>query len=168
VKVLDFGVAKARNQRTLTMPGIVKGKPLYMSPEQAAGERLDRRSDLFAVGLMLYEAVVGTRAFDRGDDTRSMESIVNDPLVRPAGVSDALWAVLEKACAKSPEARFRSAAEMAAALREGLSPLSTDELARLVSNRFPSRLSEYGHWERLADEWSRTTLKKVKAMPDAP
>jgi len=65
VKVLDFGVAKVRTARTVTLPGIVKGKPLYMSPEQATAERVDRRSDIFAVGLILYEAVTGTRAFDK-------------------------------------------------------------------------------------------------------
>ena len=72
VKVLDFGVAKARAQRTVTLPGIVKGKPLYMSPEQARGERLDARSDLFAMGLILYEALTGKRAFDRGDEMACM------------------------------------------------------------------------------------------------
>ncbi|MFZ5472248.1 MAG: serine/threonine-protein kinase, partial [Myxococcota bacterium] len=102
VKLLDFGVAKVRNQKTLTLPGLVKGKPLYMSPEQAAGERVDRRSDLFSMGLILYEALVGQRAFERDDDTRTMEAIVNDPLPRPERIAASLWAVLSRALAKHP------------------------------------------------------------------
>ena len=154
VKVLDFGVAKVRTARTVTLPGIVKGKPLYMSPEQATAERVDRRSDLFAVGLILYEAVIGARAFDKGNDTLTMMSIVNDVLPRPKEMPNDVWAVVSKALSKRPEDRYRTALEFAQALREQLPPASEKELGRLVTDRFPRQLEEYAKWEKLAQEWT--------------
>ncbi len=148
-KVLDFGVAKMKDQRTVTLPGIVKGKPLYMSPEQATAERIDRRSDLFSMGLILYEALVGRRAFDKGDDTATMEAIVNDTLPRPAGVPQPLWEVLQRALAKHANERFRNALEMADALREASPPLSTHELGTFLQQRFPRRVADVQTWEKL-------------------
>lgn len=147
VKVLDFGVAKMRNARTVTLPGIVKGKPLYMSPEQATAERIDRRSDLFSMGLILYEALTGTRAFDQHDDTKTMESIVNDALPRPKGMPDRWWAVIERALKKRPEERYRTAAEMAQAVREAAPPLKDHELGALVTGKFPRRVADVSAWE---------------------
>ena len=69
VKVSDFGIAKAREASAATASVLIKGKPAYMSPEQANGEQLDGRSDLFAVGIMLWEMLVGRRLFV-GEDTR--------------------------------------------------------------------------------------------------
>ena len=63
VKILDFGIAKAASQSTITQYGMIKGKVAYMSPEQAAGKPVDRRSDIFSTGILLYEAVTGTRMF---------------------------------------------------------------------------------------------------------
>lgn len=148
VKVLDFGVAKMRDQRTVTLPGIVKGKPLYMSPEQATAERIDRRSDLFSMGLILYEALLARRAFDSKDDTKTMEAIVNEPLLRPAGLPTPLWEVLDRALQKEPEKRFRNALEMAQALREAVPPMKEREVGQLLTSRFPRRVSEVQSWER--------------------
>lgn len=148
VKVLDFGVAKMRDQRTVTLPGIVKGKPLYMSPEQATAERIDRRSDLFSMGLILFEALLTRRAFDQRDDTKTMESIVNDELPRPEGLPTPLWEVIEKALQKNPADRFRNALEMAEALREAAPPMKDHELATLMQQRFPRRVTEVQGWEK--------------------
>lgn len=160
VKVLDFGVAKMRDQRTVTLPGIVKGKPLYMSPEQATAERIDRRSDLFSMGLILYEALTATRAFDQGDDTKTMEAIVNDELPRPVSISRELWEVVAKALAKEPERRFRNALEMADALREVAPPMKEHEVAALLSSRFPRRVQETEHWEKTNSTLARAELRK--------
>ena len=148
VKVLDFGVAKMRDQRTVTLPGIVKGKPLYMSPEQATAERVDRRSDIFAMGLILYEAVMGTRAFDRRDDTKTMEAIVNESLPKPANVHPELWKVMTCALNKVPEHRYRNGLEMAQALREAVEPMRDHELGNLIAARFARRVSEVAQWEQ--------------------
>jgi serine/threonine-protein kinase len=148
VKVLDFGVAKARAQRTVTLPGIVKGKPLYMSPEQARGQRLDARSDLFAMGIILYEALTGRRAFERGDELASMQAICDERLPRPDTISPALWDTLEVALAKRPEARFGSAQEMADRLSDACAPVRDVELARLTARHFPDRLREFNRMDR--------------------
>lgn len=148
VKVLDFGVAKMRNARTVTLPGIVKGKPLYMSPEQATAERIDRRSDLFSIGLILHEALTGKRAFDQHDDTKTMESIVNDPLPRPPGIPNHWWGIIEKALQKRPEDRYRNALEMAQAIRETVPPMKEHELGTMVSSKFPRRVADVATWEQ--------------------
>ena len=157
VKVLDFGVAKVRRQRTVTLPGIVKGKPLYMSPEQATAEPIDSRSDIFAMGLILYEATVRARAFDTGDDTRTMLAIVNDPLYRPPDMSDAVWELVSKACAKDPAQRYQTAAAMADAVRRLVVPLTAESLGRLVRARFPQQLVEL---ERLDALLTPTSTKQ--------
>ncbi|MBL9038419.1 MAG: serine/threonine protein kinase [Archangium sp.] len=149
VKVLDFGVAKMRHQRTVTLPGLVKGKPLYMSPEQAAAERIDRRSDIFSMGLVLHEALTRTRAFDKQNDTLSMQAIVNEPLVRHPAIPDAVWPVVARALEKSPLHRFQSAADMAQALRLACPPMPSSELGNLVAARFPRRVAEVAAWEAM-------------------
>ena len=149
VKVLDFGVAKARAQRTVTLPGIVKGKPLYMSPEQARGQCLDARSDLFAMGLILYEALTGTRAFDRGEELDSMHAICLDRLARPEGMSLGLWEVLDKALAKKPEQRFAHALQMAEALLRVCPPAREGDVGQLMATHFPERLHGFERLERV-------------------
>jgi serine/threonine protein kinase len=148
VKVLDFGVAKMRNQRSLTLPGIVKGKPLYMSPEQAAGEAIDRRSDIFSMGLLLHEAVVGSRAFERDDASASMMAIVSDPLLVPSGVHPALWKVIERALAKEPTKRYQTAQQMAEAVARAVPPMLDTDVGALVKAQFPHRVAEVTQWER--------------------
>lgn len=148
VKILDFGVAKARFQRTVTLPGIVKGKPVYMSPEQAVGDRLDRRSDLFAMAIILYEALTGTVPFNEGDDTKTMEAIVTEPVPYDANIPRPIWDVLAVAFEKKPEKRFRSALEMRERLLEAQSGVSEVELSRLVTRQFPQRLADYTKWDR--------------------
>ncbi|WNG40544.1 serine/threonine protein kinase [Archangium violaceum] len=149
VKVLDFGVAKARAQRTVTLPGIVKGKPLYMSPEQARGQRLDARSDLFSMGLILYEAFTGARAFDRGDELESMHAICDDRLSRPSSISLSMWEVMEVALSKHPEHRFTNALQMAEALVEACPPARDGEVGRLMATHFPERLRGFERLERV-------------------
>ena len=138
VKVLDFGVAKMRDQRTVTLPGIVKGKPLYMSPEQATAERIDRRSDIFSMGLILYEALLARarvqsegRHPDDGGDRQRRAAPAARACPRP------LWEVMERALQKEPENRYRNALEMAQALREAAEPMREHEVASLLSSRLP-------------------------------
>jgi eukaryotic-like serine/threonine-protein kinase len=164
VKVLDFGVAKARMQRTVTLPGIVKGKPLYMSPEQARGERLDARSDLFSMGLILYEALTGKRAFDKGDEVASMYAICDEQLRRPDRIPKPLWEVMEVALAKRATDRFRDAQEMAEHLAEVVPPAKDPELARLVTANFPERLRELARLDRSAEEKSKAEKTRVRPV----
>jgi eukaryotic-like serine/threonine-protein kinase len=164
LKVLDFGVAKARLQRTVTLPGIVKGKPLYMSPEQARGERLDARSDLFSMGLILYESLTGKRAFDKGDEVASMYAICDEQLRRPDRIPKPVWDVMEVALAKRATDRFRDAQEMAEQLVEVVPPAKDAELARLVSAHFPERLRELARLDRSAEEKSKAEKTRVRPV----
>ncbi|MCE9670692.1 serine/threonine protein kinase [Myxococcus stipitatus] len=168
VKVLDFGVAKARAQRVVTLPGIVKGKPLYMSPEQARGQRLDARSDLFAMGLILYEALTGRRAFDRGDEVASMHAICLDRLTRPDTIPQDVWEVMEVALAKAPQERYASAREMADRLVEVCAPMKDAELSRLMSRQFPDRMREFNRLDLTAAARPGVEDVETQKRPPAP
>src|SRR4029450_117406 len=76
IKLTDFGIAKAQRKREQTAAGVIKGKVAYMSPEQALGTSVDRRSDIFSVGSMLFRMVTEKLPFDAGDD---MESLLHGP-----------------------------------------------------------------------------------------
>jgi serine/threonine protein kinase len=120
VKLLDFGIAKTlETNRTVT--GVIKGKAPYMSPEQASGKKLDLRSDLFSVGVILWEAVAGRRLHGNLDVCGILRKLSDEEVtpIRAAcpTVSVELEAVLSRALAKNPEDRFSSAGEFRRELR---------------------------------------------------
>jgi serine/threonine-protein kinase len=121
-----------------------------MSPEQAVGERVDRRSDIFAMGLILYESLLGKRAFDKGNDTRTMEAIVNEPLRRPHGIADDHWRLIDRALSKNPPDRFRDAMALKEALLETIPPASDHEIGALVRDRFADRVAQFQKWDAMA------------------
>jgi serine/threonine-protein kinase len=116
VKVLDFGIAKALDQRSRTEAGQAKGKIEYMSPEQCRAEKLDRRSDVFALGIVLYEIVTGRRLFKRASTLGVLEAIIKEPLVPPSRVTDgvppSLDRIVLRALARNREDRYQTAAEL--------------------------------------------------------
>src|ERR1051326_680121 len=118
VKITDFGIANVGDGMTLT--GTVVGTPNYMSPEQVLGKTLDGRSDLFSVGVMLYQMLTGERPFEGQSITTIMYKIVHEEPIAPrkldSTIHPGLSAIVEKALAKSPEARFQTGSELAAAL----------------------------------------------------
>jgi len=120
VKVLDFGIAKAEERATKTVGGAIKGKYGYMSPEQCNGKAVDRRSDIFALGICLYELTTQRRAFKGNDDFETMKRIVAGELIVPSaavpGYPRELEAVVLTALAGDPDARFQTAQEMIEAL----------------------------------------------------
>ena len=119
VKITDFGIARAGE--AMTMTGQVVGTPNYMSPEQVLGKTLDGRSDLFSVGVMLYEMVTGERPFEGQSITTIMYKIVHETPIPPrkldASIHPGLSAVVEKSLAKSPEERFQTGAALSEALQ---------------------------------------------------
>jgi len=132
VKLIDFGVARAFGRVAHTSPGGLKGKIDYMSPEQASAEDVDHRADVFALGVVLWEAITGRRLFRRDTELATMRAIVDDPIPKPSeltSVPPELEAIAMRALRKRRDARFQSAHEMAAALegyafsQEGFSPI---------------------------------------------
>lgn len=116
VKVLDFGVAKVRDV-DLTGPGVRLGTAAYMSPDQAGGDDVDARTDIWSLGVVMHEMLAGTRPF-RGDGERAvLRSVLEDP-PPPLGdeVPEALAAIVRRCLARDPEDRFPGAAGLEAAL----------------------------------------------------
>jgi len=142
VKVIDFGLAKAANRASKTATGVIKGKVAYMSPEQAMGEPLDRRSDVFALGTTLWELACDRRLFKGDDEVHTLERVhrakVPDPTRLVAGFPPALWAALEPALARDPEARYATAAQMARALDALAGPaMNESAVAGVMRELFP-------------------------------
>jgi serine/threonine protein kinase len=120
VKLVDFGIARAESNVTKTAAGTLKGKVAYLSPEQAAGEPLDRRSDVFALGIVLYELLTLHRVFKRESDLATLKAVVGAPIHPPstlrAELPPELDAIVLKAMERDLSLRYQSAAEFADAL----------------------------------------------------
>ena len=132
VKISDFGIAKAQARATATGSGIIKGKLSYMSPEQARGEKIDHRTDIFAAGVVLHELLTGARLFE-GDSEMEIIAKVQRCEVAAPGISPAVDAVVLRLLARDPAARHATAAEAVRAI--AALPGFTDEsdaLAQLV------------------------------------
>jgi serine/threonine-protein kinase len=120
VKVLDFGIAKAEERATKTLGGAIKGKYGYMSPEQCKGQPIDRRSDIFALGIVLYELTTLRRAFKGNDDFETMKRIVEGDVMLPSaavpGYPPELESIVLTAMANDQNARFQTAQDLIEAL----------------------------------------------------
>ncbi len=132
-RVVDFGIAKALGRLQHTRDGLVKGKAAYMSPEQGRGAPLDRRSDLFSAGIVLWEALTGRRAFDAENPLAMLTRVVMEPLAAPSsialGLPPAVDAVVLTATAKDPAERFPTALAFAQALEHVLPPAPKQAVA---------------------------------------
>ncbi|MDQ3333879.1 MAG: serine/threonine protein kinase [Myxococcota bacterium] len=159
VKVLDFGIAKAEERATKTVGGTIKGKYGYMAPEQCKGKPIDRRSDIFALGICLYELTTLRRAFKGKDDFETMKRIVAGDVVLPsvavAGYPRELEAIILTAMANDPNQRFQTAQELiealdAFAVRAKLTGSNT-AMGRFMLQLFGSRREPWvdgGHGDR--------------------
>lgn len=122
-KITDFGIARMRQAEVRTQTGIVLGSPRYMSPEQVAGKRAEPRSDIFSLGVILYEMLTGKPAFTGEDVSAVMFQILNLAPPAPSSLNPAIPAVLDfivaKALAKTADDRYQDTGELARDLREG-------------------------------------------------
>src|SRR4051812_9626715 len=169
VKMIDFGVARAFGRVAHTSPGGLKGKIDYMSPEQASAEEVDHRADVFALGVVLWEAVTGRRLFRRETELATMRAIVDDPIPHPAEIASIppeLDAIVMRALRKRKDARYASAQEMAAALERfafssnGFSPM---QVAAYTKSLFAA---EYLQWRKTAT--AALDLEVEKPQQDQP
>ena len=147
VKLIDFGIAKAHLRNTQTAIGFVKGKAGYMAPEQARGEPVDRRSDVFALGVLAYELTTQTRAFHGPSQfetiRRTIHGEIDPPSRRVAGYPASLEDVVMTALAPDPADRFQDAEAMRVALdqvaREIGATLGDAPVIRALERLFPPR-----------------------------
>jgi serine/threonine protein kinase len=146
IKVVDFGIAKAMNSSSETRAGIIKGKVAYMSPEQARGDRVDRRADIFAVGVMLWEALTGQRLWKGLTDVAMLHKIIKGDIPSPrtirGDVSERMEAICMKALAPNREERYESAADFQSALEELMTELgervTARDIGKVIAKTFDS------------------------------
>jgi serine/threonine protein kinase len=124
VKLIDFGIAKAASRSSRTMAGVLKGKFGYMSPEQVRGLPLDRRSDLFALGTILYECLTGEKLFQGETDFSTLEKVRNVDIQPPTRLNPQIPAEIErvimKSLARDPDDRYQWCSELHADLQRYL------------------------------------------------
>jgi serine/threonine-protein kinase len=150
VKLIDFGVAKATGKLSQTTAGQIKGKHAYMSPEQAKGEPLDHRSDVFGLGTVFYELLTGTRLFKRESELATLKAVVSAKIPAPSeaapAIPKALDAVVLKALARNRDERYATAGDMQLAIEDFLfkqqQPSTTAHLAAFMREIYAAELEE--------------------------
>lgn len=116
VILTDFGLVRIANTASQTASGLVSGTPAYMSPEQARGDQVDHRTDIYSLGIVLYEMLAGQVPFDADSTLSVIYKQINDPPPPIEGISPAVQDVIDRALAKDPENRYSSSRQMAADL----------------------------------------------------
>lgn len=169
-RIVDFGIAKARGKVAMTADGQIKGKLGYMAPEQLRAHDVDRRTDLYACGIVLWELLAGRTFYER--TTADVFSAVKDALGRevPApGSTPALDAVVLRATARDPEARFATADDMAAALEAASPAAKPREVAAFLEEVGQARLEARGMLVSNLERWSVVldAVAPTEAMPVA-
>ncbi|MDX2012790.1 MAG: protein kinase [Myxococcaceae bacterium] len=157
VKVVDFGIAKAADQATVTKSGVLKGKYSYMSPEQAQGKPVDARTDVFALGVVLYELLTGTRLFKRANDIQTLNAVTECKVEPPSAIDERLPkeldAIVMRALAKDRGDRYADARELQEALEAWLLknklPSGSVHLAAFMQDIYAERLAREAEEGRL-------------------
>jgi serine/threonine protein kinase len=147
VKLMDFGVARAANRAHRTSDGSVRGKFSYMAPEQIEGKLVDARTDVFAVGVVLWEITLGRRLFSGGSDFEVIRAALEQPIPRPSSIDPAYPPELDdlvmSALERDRDRRLASAAAIATGLKSYLrtSPVDRDDLAGFMAVLFPDEIA---------------------------
>jgi serine/threonine-protein kinase len=158
-KVLDFGVAKVLHQGAeQTRSGVLKGKLPYMSPEQIEGGELDARSDVWALGVVLWEALAKQMLFDHGTDFQIWKAITETevPLLAPRGYPAVVDQVLQQALARDRTQRFSTARALGEAIKQMTAPLEPPAIADALRTRCGAKLAE------------RATIVATASVSDLP
>jgi serine/threonine-protein kinase len=145
-RVLDFGIAKAASRTQTTREGHLKGKLSYMAPEQLSRGNVDRRADVFAASVVLWEALAGKRLFEGDDVGEIVSRVLGEPVDPPSrhasGIPSPLDAAVLKGLARDPGERFASAHEMASALETALAPARAAQVGAWVEQTAGDVLEE--------------------------
>ncbi|MGV3625713.1 MAG: serine/threonine protein kinase, partial [Archangium sp.] len=189
VKVIDFGIAKARGRLIRTMTGVTKGTLSYMAPEQVRAETIDARTDLFAAGAILWETLTGERVFA---GTNPSQAILNGTIAPPSDLNPEVPATLDdvvlRALARDPAERYPTGKSMAKAIADAYPDLADDEelsswlgerfATQLVTSRelfslseksrLPSRSAVVDIVQRLADDERAVVATPMAQNPEAP
>lgn len=170
VKVTDFGIAAAKHKLTQTNPGTVLGKSAYMSPEQALGEPIDCRTDIWALGVILYEMLTGERLFAAETPVAAVSKVMQEPIRPPSfvrrGVEGDLDAIVLRALTRQLDGRFASAEEMADSLAEALQKLGgfgEADLRKLLSD-----IEWTDDTARMRPAVTRALAPESQISPDGP
>ncbi len=168
IKVVDFGIAKAEERATATQAGVLKGKFAYMAPEQAMGGAVDRRADIFALGVTLYEVLSGGKLFQGESDLSILDKVRKAELPNLKAIvpeaPDELQDVLNKALARNPDERFSWGSELA----EALEPFLIDERTIFGAKRAGTILAdlyaeEIQTWAEKQKGYAKVTVEDVEA-----
>ena len=159
-KVVDFGIAKAETDRPPTVAGIVKGKFSYMSPEQITGNAVDRRSDIYSLGIVMFECLASRRLY-RGDTPEEIARLILEhraPRLRDVvpDIPQPLDDICARALSRQASRRYQSAAEMGAAIREYLESVRFNAGATIVGRLMAERFGELVPKRRQAYEAAMT------------
>jgi hypothetical protein len=189
VKLIDFGIAKAANKVSRTRAGVLKGKFGYMSPEQVRGLPVDRRSDVFALGILLYELLTGERLFFTDSDFTTLEKVRTVDILPPRSynprIPEALERIVLKALAREPAERTAWASELGEELQrfgQGHEGVTQRDLARFMKSTFAEDLEREKvkaaeaaqfrlpvHMSPFAREKGRGALPEIRrTMPPPP
>lgn len=158
-KVLDFGVVKANDKAVKTQTGVLMGKMGYMSPEQIKGDTVDCRSDIFSLGIVLFELLTNRRLFSRESEYYTLKAILEEPVTKlrewSPHFSTELEAVVSKALSQDVNKRFSSMSEFSdalnSAMRKGGGLASTSEIKKFVHKNYSEKLGEVEELLRYAN-----------------
>lgn len=178
-RIMDFGIARSLRAVGLTREGIAVGTPAYMSPEQARGEDLDHRTDIWSLGVVLYEMLTAQLPFKGKNERATIHSILNDepePVTRlRSEVTQELGKIVEKALAKSPDKRYANIDEMLADIRAVEKEYETKEVTPKVSlfkdlwrRRVPQILGIYLIAVKLIEEFVNWLVGRFVLSPNLP
>ncbi len=164
VKIVDFGIAKAAARSENTRAGVLKGKFGYMSPEQANGMPIDRRTDIFALGIIFFELITQRRLFSHDDDMRTLQLIRECNVPRPSkynpAVSPALDRIVLKALAKNRNERYQTAGEF------------FGDLHRFMNQKYPNFLptdfAKFLKEKAFLSDIAKDRAKREALAADAP
>jgi serine/threonine protein kinase len=169
-KVTDFGVAKAKGS-TSTASGAVKGKFAYMAPEQLTGHEVDRRADVFALGVVIVELISNRRLFQRKTDYLTFRAVMEQPLpdfrLHRADLPDALIPILTRALARDREERYATVRDLDTAVTEVIGrPWTQAEISELIRSDFGEELRR--HHGEVSGVINRSVVRTMPVILESP